>query len=650
MKQWYRALPTKIICFILCIVSLAVVAASIVGAALFFEFGFYTAPEDRVRESLVYDKVYSDGYGIAYRVMCELNASDVMYHYSIPADYSADGTNIRFRIFSPEGHVLETNEGKSNVSWDYSIPYLVKNDPDGFLYITPIEEGQAYDNEEVYCIKLSLAEELPVNDEYAMMLGLIDAAYDLLYWIYPIGIAALLLFVTCLCMLIAASARRRGSEELHPGALNRVPIDLLIAAAAFAFILALELIVYVWYTGELVMHVLIGIWIVLAVCTLLGLVMSVSARIKQRNLLTNTVVWQACRLLWFVARRTARAMASLCRSIAEFVRRIPMIWRTLAVVLFAVFLDYVILILVYDWEWEFAILICVLKDLAFIAAALYGAWFMRKLQRGGRAIAKGELSYKVDTKGMFWDFKRHGEDLNSISDGMAAAVDERLKSERMKTELITNVSHDIKTPLTSIINYSTLIHDEDDAEKCREYSEVLLRKSEHLKRLLDDLVEVSKANTGNLDVALEPCEAGVLLSQVSGEFEERCHEAGLTLVTTCPENGISIMADSRRIWRVFENLMHNACKYSLSGSRVYLSLESADGEAVFTFRNTSAAPLNISPDELMERFVRGDSSRTTEGSGLGLSIARSLTELQGGRMDITIDGDLFKVTLCFPLI
>jgi signal transduction histidine kinase len=163
-------------------------------------------------------------------------------------------------------------------------------------------------------------------------------------------------------------------------------------------------------------------------------------------------------------------------------------------------------------------------------------------------------------------------------------------------------------------------------------------------------VEISKANTGNLEVSLSPCDAGVLLTQTAGEFEEKCRSAGFELITECPNTSVRILADSRRIWRVFENLMGNACKYSLPGSRIYLSLKAEGGEARFTFRNTSRAALNVSPEELMERFVRGDAARTTEGNGLGLSIARSLTELQGGRMELAIDGDLFKVMLCFPLL
>jgi signal transduction histidine kinase len=234
---------------------------------------------------------------------------------------------------------------------------------------------------------------------------------------------------------------------------------------------------------------------------------------------------------------------------------------------------------------------------------------------------------------------------------MSLAVDERMKSERLKTELITNVSHDIKTPLTSIINYADLITKEPtDNEKITEYCEVLTRQSERLKKLIEDLVEASKASTGNLEVLLAPCEVGVLLTQAAGEYEKRLADGNLTLVTRQPEHPVTILADGRRLWRVFDNLMNNICKYAQPGTRVFLTLEDTDGQAVISFKNISRCELDVSSDELLERFVRGDSSRSTEGSGLGLSIAQSLTELQNGTLALTIDGDLFKVTLRFSTI
>ena len=292
-----------------------------------------------------------------------------------------------------------------------------------------------------------------------------------------------------------------------------------------------------------------------------------------------------------------------------------------------------------------------LKKLILVPTVLFIGIGLRKLQTGGKKIAAGDLGYQVDTKYLFWDFKGHGENLNSISQGMSKAVDERMKSERLKTELITNVSHDIKTPLTSIINYVDLIKKEDvEDETLKEYISVLNRQSARLKKLIDDLVEASKASTGNIEVNRVRTEIGILLTQTVGEYEEKLKENGLELILKKPEDEIFILADGRLLWRVFDNLMNNICKYAQPSTRAYINLDKEDKQAVITFRNISKYPLNISSDELLDRFIRGDSSRNTEGSGLGLSIAKSLTELLNGTLDLYVDGDLFKVVVKFNVI
>jgi signal transduction histidine kinase len=274
-----------------------------------------------------------------------------------------------------------------------------------------------------------------------------------------------------------------------------------------------------------------------------------------------------------------------------------------------------------------------------------------KVLKGAKELSEGNFDYVIDTNGMLPGIRKHAENLNSIAGVQKIAVEEKLKSERMKTELITNVSHDIKTPLTSIINYADLISKEETvSEKSKEYSEVLVRQSKRLKTLLEDLVEASKASTGNLEVDLQPCDAQIFVAQSAGEFEEKMKEYDLTLFTSVPDDQIRIMADGRRMQRIFDNLLNNICKYSLPGTRVYVDLTENATEAVFTFKNTSKEQLNMTEAELMERFTRGDSSRNTEGSGLGLSIAGNLAELQNGSLRLTTDGDLFKATLTFPKI
>lgn len=265
-------------------------------------------------------------------------------------------------------------------------------------------------------------------------------------------------------------------------------------------------------------------------------------------------------------------------------------------------------------------------------------------------LASGETSYKVDTEkfsGLEVDL---AEGLNRISDGLETALAEQVKSERLKADLITNVSHDIKTPLTSIINYVDLIKREQiDDPRISGYLEVLEQKAHRLKTLTEDLVEASKASSGNVKLDLVDIDFVELVQQTTGEFEEKYSLRHLELINTLPNEVILIKADGRHLWRVLENLYNNAFKYAMENTRVYVTIEDRGPEVVFSIKNISATPLNISPEELTERFVRGDVSRTTEGSGLGLSIARDLTTLQGGTFRIMIDGDLFKAEVSFPI-
>lgn len=283
------------------------------------------------------------------------------------------------------------------------------------------------------------------------------------------------------------------------------------------------------------------------------------------------------------------------------------------------------------------------------ALVVYVILAMKELRAGGDQLAAGNLDYQVPTNRLYGEFRRHGENLNNLRGGIQHAVEEQMKSERMKTELITNVSHDIKTPLTSIVSYVDLLKKEPmPTDQAKEYLDVLDRQAARLKKLIEDLVEASKASTGSLTVNFQPTDVNVLLSQSAGEYQEKLAARDLTLILTPAEEAPMISADGQLLWRVFENLLSNALKYAMPGTRVYLSCETTDQAVVIAFRNISASPLNISAEELMDRFVRGDAARSTEGSGLGLAIARDLTQLQRGTFALTIDGDLFKATLTFP--
>ncbi len=638
MRHFMRRLPVKIVLFILCIVSLATAVGSGVGVAAMFDAKVYTRSKEDLLDEARHHLFYNKASSIVEHSLYEYNNLDT--------EYVPEKTNLRYQVWDPAEHVISRNTEEEllfqSYKWDFVYSFTFEFDEEGGYWLTDVVSDLITNTSDTYVICGYLEEGLPVTDDFSTLDTLFDFFYSMRYSIYPIGIAAVLLTLISFIILMCVAGRRAHTDEIVPGSLYKVPVDLLIFVSFIIWCCFFAIGCELLYSYDYIFVVFCVLFGILSVSTFIGLSMSIATRSKTKTLFSNTVIGRSFRLLRNFFKWSWKHITTLFSSI-------PLIWRTILIVGAVSFLELLVLMICW-WETDILCVYWMIEKLIVIPLVLYGAIFLRKLQAGGEALAKGDLDHQVDTKIMFWDFKKHGENLNSIGEGMSVAVEKRLQSERMKTELITNVSHDIKTPLTSIINYADLIGKEPcNSEKHKEYAEVLVRKSEHLRRLLDDLVEVSKANTGNLEVELAPCDAGVLLSQAAGEYEQRLESANLELITTQPEKKIMIMADSRRIWRIFENLLGNACKYSLPGSRVYVTLEEIGRVATFTFRNTSASALNISADELMERFVRGDSSRNTEGNGLGLSIARSLTELQNGTMDITIDGDLFKVTLRFPI-
>ncbi len=294
------------------------------------------------------------------------------------------------------------------------------------------------------------------------------------------------------------------------------------------------------------------------------------------------------------------------------------------------------------------IVFLLLQVVAFVIV-LYVIRDLDKLTDGVEEITKGNLDSKVEINEKVSVFGDLSHGINHIGDGLKSAVETSLKDERMKTELITNVSHDLKTPLTSIINYIDLLKKENiPGENAKHYIEVLDSKSQRLKQLTEDLVEAAKATSGNIELEMMPLTFDELMKQALGEFEDKYEKKNLTIIANYPKEPAVVVADGRRLYRIIENVLQNVYKYALEGTRVYADLEKEAGVVTFTLKNVSAAPLNISADELMERFTRGDSSRTTEGSGLGLSIAKDLTRLQNGEFEIQLDGDLFKVIIRFP--
>lgn len=482
------------------------------------------------------------------------------------------------------------------------------------------------------------------GDLFVKFEHVIAAAYPYRYKMITFCGISLLLYLASFFVLCCTAGYRRGESGLRENWLNKVPLEIYGAAVFAAELIAVQLLLAVrYYISDLKDT----FWMLFAAVLVLfmGLLLTAAAlevitRIKLHTLFLRTVCYS---ILKKVENGLKRILIFARENFSMLVR--------ISVIFIGSCAAELIIFLIFNQAAGVGLLLFAAEKGLLFLGLLLVSMQLNKLKTAGKQMAAGDLDYKVETDGMFWDFKQHGVHLNSIGEGLSAAVDDRMKSEHFKTELITNVSHDIKTPLTSIINYVDLLKKEElQNTHAKEYLDVLSRQSARLKKLLEDLMEASKASTGTLPVELEILEAGVFLVQTVGEFEEKTKAQGLELLIKKPEEPLYIKADGRHFWRVIDNLMNNICKYAQPGSRVYINLEGTEQEVFLIFRNTSRYPLNISSEELMERFVRGDSSRNTEGSGLGLSIAQSLMELMDGRFQLVVDGDLFKVVLTFDRV
>lgn len=478
--------------------------------------------------------------------------------------------------------------------------------------------------------ELTIAADLLPADEFP------DYSYLVMTWLLnhiglTVFLTVLFLLLTLLCFgfSMASAGHWASHEGIHLTWLDKIPADVWLLVLLCAFFIGWD----TFYYG------LGRLWVFAALLPFLLLFLCVfAAQCKAGTVLRGSLIGRLLRLLWRIIRAVGRG---LYRTAAG----LPLMWKTALITVVLFFLEMLLVLVGYGSVDG----IFVAMKLVEFLAILYIALNLRILQKGGEKLAAGDLSQSIDIKPLIGDFKRYGQRMNDLRTGMERAVQEQTKAERMKTELITNVSHDIKTPLTSIVNYVDLLQKVDvQPETAREYIAVLDRQSRRLKKLTEDLVEASKASSGALPVELQPTDVAVLFDQIVGEYQERLADCHLTLVARPPEKPVSVRADGKLLSRVMDNLVSNICKYALEDTRVYV-VASSDAETVtISFKNVSRAELNISPDELMERFVRGDASRHTEGSGLGLSIAGSLVRLMNGTFALSIDGDLFRADVTLP--
>ena len=526
-----------------------------------------------------------------------------------------------------------------------------------------------------YTVELHLAEDALAYDGYYTVLTLVQQYRS---YLLPILAVCLLVFAIFAVYLCCAAGRKPGSDEVKAGGLNCLPLDLYFILLCSVITVAC---VGIAEGGNALFrqnNILVGSAVsaglgLMASLTVVGFCFAVVAQIKTpgRYWWHNSLCGRFMGLWFRLARWTEKKLLPriplvikwLWKKFCGMILRLFRLWERFANWIGRIFAKFFSML---PTTWQWLLTGCTILMLLFISIAsrsegmlvlclcasfaivLYGAHCFGSLLKSAKDMSKGNLSTKVDNKLMVGSFKDFSNELNNLADVAVVAAQKQLKSERMKTELITNVSHDIKTPLTSIINYVDLLQKPHTDEEQQQYLEVLDRQSQRLKKLIDDLMDMSKASTGNMSVEITRVDAVESVNQALGEFADKLDRALLSPVFRRPEDPVYMLADGKLVWRILSNLLSNAVKYAHPGTRLYIDLQEMEGKVILSLKNISREELNLDAEELMERFVRGDASRNTEGSGLGLNIAKSLMELQKGQLQLLVDGDLFKVTLIFP--
>ena len=529
-------------------------------------------------------------------------------------------------------------------------------DPDGQLpEKEPLPENYLYSTQKTLWINSSLVT-YPLDyyqaPEYTITVYLHEEVLDssslhILTSLYPMRYSAIAVLIIGLILFAAGlvfllwSAGVTADGTIRPGGLNRIPLDVYFLLAVLGeYLLSLllsRLISWTRYEGPHWGNLSLLIVNITAITLLgLGFLSAIAAQLK-----VKAGYWWRHSGFYRLTKRLWQFLRFLWRCLGAVGKLLPLMWQWL---LTGVALLAVTCCAGYwgpSWLFWLSILGC-------IGTILYGSYAFGTLISGAQRMREGDLSHKVPTRYLLGSFRDFALELNTLLDTVKRAAENEMRSERMRSELITNVSHDIKTPLTSIINFVDLLQKPHTDAQQQEYLEVLARQSGRMKKLIEDLIELSKATSGSITVNITSLDAAETINQALGEFSDKLDAAGIVSEFRQPKEPVMILADGRLMWRGLSNLLSNAQKYALPGTRLYVDLEQQETEVLISIKNISKAPLTVHASELMERFVRGDTSRGSEGSGLGLNIAKSLMEVQNGEMHLDLDGDLFKVTLCFP--
>lgn len=589
-----------------------------------YEYGDYTKIEDDSYNASIYYNDYNydnssiNSY-INYIIIDE--KTENLYTNIKSSDYIKEIQEMKNKknFWNYEGGKITTNIDSINQdNAKYIIASYSQNYLEGVkVYSSFDEEAYGYSNS--YYIQNAVYEMFKNNQNSP---------------VYLIPITSVLL-LAMIVYLVWAIGHEKGKDEIQLSGIDKVPYEILITIIFFALgifislgVASVETIIPQKMLIPLIIISYLGSYGSLAVGTATTI-----KRLKAKSFWRSFLMYK----IYEWAKGKVKKIFKVVSDKNSSKRKITIFYWGFIIVSGLIFLATAsgvgVLLLLVFWVLVYILMLKYIEKVDKINQAL-------------KEIYEGNPNVHLEKEELTGVLKQMAEYINDIAGGFTNAIEQSLKSERLKTELITNVSHDIKTPLTSIINYVDLLKQEDiKDEKIKQYIDILNQKSLRLKKLIEDLVEASKVSSGNVKLNIEVIDLKELLAQTIGEFEDRFENKNLKIDIEIPDEEVKIKADNRYMYRVIENLFSNITKYSIDNSRVYISLTKQNDKIKLEIKNISKDKLNISPDELMQRFVRGDKSRYTEGSGLGLSIAKSLTEMQGGKFDINIDGDLFKVII-----
>ncbi len=618
MKQLYGKLWVKCTAIVLLIMFAVILAASVLGIAYLISCGAYLDGGAQLRQDAANSVMYRISYSDAQEALQAYRSDQPQELKLIQERYTADKSNVYFEWVDEK-----TGESLLRVGGADAVPFSSSHYSAHRIYSSMSFDG----DDTTYELHIYLRDPLSAHDRAYHTLQWANRLIAARGWLIALAILLLAVCLFLFIFLLCAMGHKEGVDGIYQCWLNKIPLDLFLALLVLLLLAWASFLGNIWYIDFWYYILLVFGTAALA----LTLLLSVAGRAKAPGFFKNTLIY--------------KVFAWIFRGLG----RIPMVWRT-ALVWSALCLAELFFTFMLGWNEEQHAVLWLLSRGVLTIVILYLASSLRLLQKEGQAIADGQTDYRGKPIPRWLPaLKKHEENLQSIQLGIQKAVDEQTRAERMKTELITNVSHDIKTPLTSIVNYVDLLEKEDiQPEKAKEYVDVLNRQAARLKKLTEDLVEASKASSGSLPVHLALTDVNVLLSQLAGDYLEKLEAAQLEPIFKPAPSQPAVQADGQLLSRVLGNLFSNICKYAMPGTRVYFESAADEKTVSITFKNISKYELNIPAEELMARFVRGDRSRHTEGSGLGLSIAQSLTELQGGTFRIEIDGDLFKAIVTFP--